>query len=138
MRRAIVTGIAVLVAIAGVIGLIAFFNGRDSSTATEGAAQQSGRSVPVERKVPLLEAGNVLVRYSAPTMRGPLQTLAKQLGAPDTPALRSAGAAVVVRRDPGAAGIIADAYGRTLHVDSPSDERLQEFIETYLGQGSSG
>ena len=133
IRRALGTVVAVAIAIGGVIGLIAFFNSHDDSTtgakSTAPAQVNSGA---------LLRNGNVELDYAAAADRKPLAALAKQLGAPDTPELRAAGAAIVLRRDPAATGVVARAYGATYQASSPQDPRLQDFIDRWLGQGTQG
>ena len=133
MRRAAGTLAAVAIAIAGVIGLIAFFNARDDSTT--GSRQPGPAAV---NKEALLEAGNIELAYGDKAFRVPLEALAEEIGAPDTPALREAGAAVVLRREPGIAGIVARSFRETFKAPAPDDPRLQDFIERSLGQGAAG
>jgi hypothetical protein len=133
LRRALGTLAAVAIAIAGVIGLIAFFNAHDNSTTgaktTQPAQVNSGD---------LLRSGNIELAYADPAYRKPLAALAQKLGAPDSPELRAAGAAIVLRRDPSATGVVARAYGATFKAGSPVDPALQEFIDRWLGQGTQG
>lgn len=137
--KRIVTGIVIVaIAISGVVGLIAFFNNRDSSTTGSGGAQPTPGVAAPTVSGPLLARGNVELRYADPAFGPKLRALASSLGAPDTAALRSAGAAVVLRRDPNAGGIVAQAYKHTLTVTSPADPSLQDFIESWLGRGASG
>ena len=137
--KRIVTGLVIVaIAISGVVGLIAFFNNRDSSTTGgSGGASAPGAAAPAATGA-LLAKGNVELRYADPGFGPKLKALASSLGAPDTPALREAGAAVVVRRDPTAGGVVAQAYKHALTVTSPSDPSLQDFIESWLGRGSGG
>ena len=88
----------------------------------------------------LLAGGNVVLGYADPAYAAPLRRLADGLGAPDTPELRAVGQSVVVRRDASAArrACVARAEGHVLTVASPSDPRLQDFVERWLGQGSAG
>ena len=125
MRKLAGTVLAVVIAAAGVVGLIAFFNARDDSTAAEGTkttVQASGD-------------GNVVVTFADPDDGARLRRLAKELGAPDTPELRASGLALIVERGD---AITATAGEETLTVASVDDPALQEFIERWLGQGSSG
>jgi hypothetical protein len=138
MRKFGGTLLAIAIAVVGVIGLIAFFNSRDSSTA---GGERTQPDPGVASTVPgdsLLEQGNVVLRYSDRTFTPALRKLASDLGAPDSPELRAAGQAVVLRLDPKAGGVIADAFKHTLTVVKPSDPRLQSFIERWLGQVASG
>lgn len=137
MRRAAGTLAIVVVAVAGVIGLIAFFNGRDSSTTGgAGAAADPGVVAPVSRDV-LLRAGNVVLTYSDRSFTPALRRLASGVGAPDTPELRAAGQAVVLRLDPKVGGVAARALRHSLVARSPADARLQDFIERWLGPPGS-
>jgi hypothetical protein len=125
MRKLGGTILAVAIAVAGVVALIAFFNARDESTtgdSTKTTVRSSGD-------------GNVVVTYAAPADGVRLKELADELGAPDTPELREAGLAVIVRRGD---AITATAGDETITVDDPGDPALQEFIDRWLGQGASG
>jgi hypothetical protein len=137
--KRIVTGLVILaIAVSCVVGLIAFFNNRDSSTTGgSGTAPSPGVAAPAASGS-LLAKGNVELRYSDPSFGPKLRALASSLGAPDRPALRDAGAAVVVTRDPKAGGVVAHAYKHGLTVAKPADPSLQDFIESWLGRGSSG
>jgi hypothetical protein len=137
MRKLAGTLLAVAIAVVGVIGLIAFFNGRDEST-TGGEGNQPAPGVQRAAGGTLLEQGNVVLRYSDRSFTAALETLASDLGAPDSPELRAAGQAVVLRRDPQAGGVVAEAFEHTLTVATPSDPQLQAFIERWLGQTASG
>jgi hypothetical protein len=138
MRKAGATLAAVALAVAGVIGLIAFFNGRDSST----TGGQPGRPSPGEQTAAsgdtLLKTGNVVLHFSDASFTPMLLKLSSELGAPDSPQLRQVGQAVVLRRDTSTGGVLAEAYEHKLVATNPSDPLLQAFIERWLGQGSSG
>jgi hypothetical protein len=133
LRRALGTIAAVAIAIAGVVGLIAFLNAHDDSTTGAKRTQPA-----LVNSADLLRNGNIELAYADPAYRRPLAALAKRLGAPDTPELRAAGAAIVLRRDATAAGVVARAYGATFNARSPADPRLQEFVDRWLGQGTQG
>jgi hypothetical protein len=126
VRKLAGTLLAVAIAVAGVIGLIAFFNARDDSTA--------GDQTKTER-VAASGDGNVTVTYKDPVDAKRLRGLAEELGAPDTPELRAAGLAVIVEKGD---AITATAGDETVTVGSVDDPALQDFIERWLGQGSSG
>ena len=136
LRRVLGGALAVVIAIAGVVGLIAFFNGRDSSTTGgEGTTPSPGVSAPAGRSA-LLKSGNVVLTYSDRSFTPALRKLAAGVGAPDTPELRAAGQAVVLRVDPKVGGVAARALSHSLVVRTPSDPALQDFIERWLGPGS--
>jgi hypothetical protein len=126
VRKLAGTLLAVAIAVAGVIGLIAFFNARDDSTA--------GDQTKTERAAATGD-GNVVVTFRDPADGRRLRALAEELGAPDTPELRAAGLAVVVEKGD---AITATAGDETVTVGSVGDPALQDFIERWLGQGSSG
>jgi hypothetical protein len=121
-----------LVALAGVVGVILFFEGRDESK-LEGARQDPGK---VYRGEPILspglqdavEQGNVVVLYR--DERPPAGTLALAEGA--GPRLRSVGLAVLLEREPtlkAPLGAVADdriQLGRT-----PAEVR--NFVDFHLG-----
>lgn len=125
MRKLLGTILAVAIAVAGVIGLIAFFNARDGSTTTHTTPTTAAAK----------GSGNVTVTYVEDVDGARLRGLAEDLGAPDTPELRRAGLAVIVRRG---TAITATAGDQKITVGSVADPALQDFIERWLGQGSSG
>lgn len=133
MRKALGTLVAVAIAAAGVVGLIAFFDARDS--ATTGPVATAPTQVNAGE---LLAAGNIELAYADPSFGPKLTALARRLGAPDTPALRAAGAAIIVQRETGVAGVLARAYGQTYQARSPTDRGLQDFVDRWLGTGTSG
>src|SRR4051794_4485238 len=130
MRKLAGTLLAVAIAVVGVIGLIAFFNSRDNSTTSD---QRPAATTPASRSesTALLRAGNIVVRYRDPADAAPLKRLASDLGAPDTPELRRAGQAVVLRRDTGATGVVAEAYRPVKSFATPQDPGLRAFIEEW-------
>lgn len=138
MRKLVGTLLAVALAVVGVIGLIAFFNERDESTTGGDPVQPSPGTARAAPGDPLVERGNVVLRYADGSLTPKLEALAADLGAPDSPELRAVGQAVVLRRDPQASGIVAEAFKNTLTVTDPADPRLQAFIERWLGQAASG
>lgn len=138
MRKLGATLAAVAIAVAGVIGLIAFFDSRDNSTTGgQGSIPAPGVEAPASGDA-LLERGNVVLTFSDPAFAPKLRTLASELGAPDTPELRAVGQAVVIRRAPKAGGVVARGHRHSLTVASPADPQLQDFIERWLGQAASG
>jgi hypothetical protein len=137
--RRVATGLAVfVVAFAGVVGLLAFFESRDQSTTAGGTAEQGpGRPDPSADQ-PSLELGNVVLRYSRPSDRAALTALAGRLAGPATSTLRQTGQAVVVVEDAAVDPIVAQAWKRSLRVTSAADPRLQDFVEAWLGRGKAG
>lgn len=138
MRRLVGTLVAVVISVVGVVGLIAFFNSRDESTTGVGASTVEPGTERPATGGSLLEDGNVVLRYADGSFTPRLKELAASLGAPDSPPLRAAGQAVVLRRDARAGGVVAEALEQTLTVRAPDDPRLQAFIERWLGRGASG
>lgn len=138
MRKLGATLAAVAIAVAGVIGLMAFFNSRDSSTTGDQTSIAAPGVDDPATAGPLLQRGNVVLTFSDPAVAPKLRALALDLGAPDTPELRAVGQAVVIRRDAKAGGVVARAHGHSLTVAAPADPQLQDFIERWLGQPASG
>lgn len=130
MRRGLLIGVAVLLAVAAVFGVLLFFTARDDSTIGESGAP--GQAAP-EATGAELENGNVVLRFSEPADAGALRELAREFG-PES--LADAGQAVLVRRDESAGGVIAEAYERRLKVPGPDDPALRRFIEHWLGRGA--
>ena len=139
MRKLLGTLLAVAIAAAGVVGLMAFFNSRDdSTTGGDRARPATGTPRSPAGAEELLTRGNVVLRYSDARFTPRLRALAADLGAPDSPELRAAGQAVVLRRDPQTGGVAAEALEHRLTVRAPDDPQLQAFIEQWLGQGAAG
>jgi hypothetical protein len=139
--RLALEGIAVLaVALAGVIALLLFFENRDASTAGGGAGQPvrpaSGPGAIAPRETSsLLRAGNVVLRYRDREERNALVRYAQREAGTDSTALRKAGLAIVVTRDPTSeAPITAVAFRRTQPIASVRDPALQTFVTAWLGQ----
>jgi hypothetical protein len=139
LRRIVEGVLVVVIAVAGVIGLLLFFEGRDQST-TGGGSQRTAQIGPgmadPTATSPLLRAGNVELRYARPADRNALVALADEEAGTDTSALRALGGAVVVTRDPKAAPVVALAYQRRLAATSARDPRLAVFVEAWLGKGA--
>ena len=132
VRRTLGTVLAVVIATVGVIGLIAFFEARDQST--------TGGTATAPKQInsgSVLGDGNIVLTYSDPAYRRPLREFAEENG-PDTPVLRAAGGAIIVKQDPGAAGVVAKSFSATLQAESPEDPKLQDFVDRWLGEGASG
>lgn len=118
--------------LAGVVGVLAFFNARDEST----VAQQPGG--PGEELPPLAEEidvpGNVFLRASDGTDLPELRALGEEIAGEPTEALRATGQAVVVEQDISVDGIEAVAAGISLTVQEPDDPELEEFVSFWLGK----
>ena len=127
----IVLGLAVLLAV------VAFFSGRDDASVERGAAS----ALPAGPRTALLEAlraGNVVLVYGSPRPPEPLRTLADEVAGPFDPALASAGQAVILARRPGTRGVSALSWSRVLRAASATDPRLRDFAEAWLGRGAAG
>lgn len=136
MRRVGVGVLALVVALAATGGLIAFLQSRDDAELTGGGGAKPGAVAPDETDAEL-QRGNVLLTYREPVDEKGLQRIALEVnGGPLDPALRDAGAAVLIRRvrEQGER-IVAHAYRRRLAAQSPEDPALMEFVEAWLGEG---
>jgi hypothetical protein len=123
-----------VVAAAGVIALIAFFNSRDEST-TDAPAQTAPAKTDQGSATDELAAGNVVLVYGPKSMEAKLRRLAAQQSGEAEPdaALISSGQAVIVRREPGEPGVKALAFRHSISAASPDDPALADFIAQYLG-----
>jgi hypothetical protein len=124
----------VVLAIAGVIGVIAFFNARDDATVGEQSGGP-GQAAP-DATARNLEQGNVILVYGSPADRAPLKALAEEIAGPPDPDLVHAGQAILVQRRPGTDGVVAEAYKRRLKVTDARDPQLRAFAERWLGDSS--
>jgi Protein of unknown function (DUF3105) len=85
-----------------------------------------------------LETGNVVFMYGSRTPPPGLRALALRLASPFTPALAAAGQAVILARRPGTIGVDGLAWAHAVSVRDPSDPRLAEFAQFWLGRGALG
>jgi hypothetical protein len=137
VRRAGVLALTTLVALAGVVGVIAFFQSRDDAE-IGGGASGPGVEAPGET-APRLRAGNVLLTYRAEADGATLRALAEEVAGPPDEALEEAGQAVIVERRPDqATAVVARAWQRRLEADRADDAKLRAFVERWLGQGETG
>ena len=136
MRRTVVTLLTVLVALAGAVGLIAFFQSRDASQISAGDQDAPGVAAPDETD-PRLKAGNVILTYRRAEDGAVLRALAEDTAGPPDDALEEAGAAVLVLRRPNqsAGEIVGHAAGRRLVTGAADDPELRRFVEYYLARG---
>ena len=137
MRRAGLLLLAVLVALAGAVGLIAFFQSRDDASVDQTDANAPGIADPslTERT---LAQGNVVLTYRQSGQREKLRALAEDIAGPPDQALVHAGQAVLVQARPsGGGGVVAKAYRRRFETASPDDPKLQDFIDYWLGRGDA-
>ena len=152
LRRAGGALLTTLVALAGVVALLLFLQGRDrseidrgDSTATIGqpldgralpAALRGGRDTrPGDAQiVAWLERGNVVFFHGSAAAPRELSALARKLAGPFDPALAEAGQAVVLARRPGIDGVVALASRRILRTRSATDPQLERFASHWLGQ----
>lgn len=137
MRRLGLLLAVVVLAALGAFAAIAFFNARDD--AGVGAPAGDGPGVPVSSlgdvasQAPDTPAGNVVVLYSDPSQRAPLEALAEEIAGPPSDDLEQVGQAVLVRREEAADGVVAIAGDRGVRAASADDPRLRAFIERRLG-----
>ena len=122
----------IVLCLAGVVGVLAFFNARDESTVAE---QPRG---PGEDLPPLADQietpGNVFLRTGDGADLPELRALGEELAGEPTDALRATGQAVVVEQDVLVDGIEAIAAGSSLTVQEPDDPELEEFVSFWLGK----
>ena len=137
MRRLLSALAVLVVSVVGVGALLTFFESRDESTTGPAPATAPGREDPGATSASL-RVGNVELRFSRAADRTALEALAEEVAGPDDPALRRAGQAVLVVRDPGAGRVTARAWRRSLKASSPTDPRLRTFVESLLGRGDRG
>ena len=94
---------------------------------------RDGIALTNDQLLTAMSRGNVILLYGTPSAPPPLQSLARSLGA-FTPALASAGQAVILSPRLGTHGVIALAWTHMLHVPSPGDPRLRDFAAFWLGR----
>jgi hypothetical protein len=159
VRRLVPVVVGALVVIAGLIGLMAFANGRDDAgiadhtaegpgtyeATSSGAPPTSGdheqRNVTGEDAVDddalltALEQGNVVIAYPQPKPPAPLRELQADLTGPFDAELAAAGQMVILVHRDDVEEIQALAYQRRLKPESATDPQLRAFAEAWLGAG---
>jgi hypothetical protein len=146
LRRAGAIVLAVVVALGGAIGLLALLAARDSAPVRRPPAAGLGERVPGGTPAGTSSAlrrdlarGDVVFLYGSPRPPAGLRALAEGVqGGPADPALVAAGQAVLLARQPGAAGVVALAWSRRLQARSAADPELRRFAEAWLGRGAPG
>ncbi|MEA2125665.1 MAG: hypothetical protein QOI80_2447 [Solirubrobacteraceae bacterium] len=160
MRRLLPVLVGIVLVGAGLFGLLALFHDRDSanlsartaagpgvlettpgdpptSGATGGDLQQEGE---VENPVLLkaLSIGDVALVYGSADPPAELTQVREDATGPFDPELAAAGQMAFLVHRKGVTGVQALAWKRRLEVPGPSDPRLREFIDTWLGKGEGG
>ena len=82
-----------------------------------------------------LERGNVILFYDAPRPPPALRRLQREVSGPFDAEVAAAGQQMILARRDGTGPVTAAAWRRLLHVDDPSDPRLREFAEAWIGRG---
>ncbi len=83
-----------------------------------------------------LELGDVVIVYGTRNPPPGLLDLARALAPRFSPALAAAGQAVILAHRPGSPGLDALAWAHLLKATDPSDRRLRQFAEYWLGRGA--
>jgi hypothetical protein len=137
VRRAGLLVLAVLVALAGVVGLVAFLQSRDESTVDQSEASAPGVADPALTQRALAQ-GNVILTYRQSGQREQLRALAEEIAGPPDQALVHAGQAVLVQARPsGGGGVVAQAFERRFETATPDDPQLRDFVEYWLGRAQA-
>jgi len=156
LRRLGVALLTVLVALAGFVAILLFFESRDSSQVSNAPSAAQGPGQPVANQLHArapatirrdatrlsqdqilhaLQLGDVVLQYggtSAPPAA--LRALQQQVSGPFDPVLAANGAAVILAYRPGAPGVTALAWRRILRTQSPADPALGQFVDYWLGR----
>jgi len=160
LRRAGVALLTLLVALAGFVAILLFFESRDSSqvSSAPSAAQAPGQPVAhqpraqrpariardavrlsADQILHALELGDVVMVYGGSAVPPPaLRALQQRVSGPFDPVLAANGAAVILGHEPGASGVTALAWRRVLYAQSASDPALGQFANYWLGRGTTG
>jgi len=85
-----------------------------------------------------LELGDVILFYDAPRPPAALRAVQREVSGPFDAEVAAAGQQVILARREGTGPATAAAWRRLLRVDDPSDPRLREFAEAWIGRGAGG
>ncbi len=160
LRRLGVALLTLLVALAGFVAILLFFESRDSSQVDNAPAVAQGPGQPVahqprartpaairrdgvrltqDQVLHALQLGDVVVLYGGPPTPPPaLRALQQRVSGAFDPVLAANGAAVVLGHRAGAGGVTALAWRRRLDTASPSDPALEQFASYWLGRAGGG
>jgi hypothetical protein len=83
-----------------------------------------------------LELGDVIFFYGSAKPPAALEQVQEDVSGPFDPEVAAAGQQVILARRPGTDGVVAAAWRRLLRTDDPSDPRLREFADAWLGVGA--
>lgn len=83
-----------------------------------------------------LELGDVVITYGARSPAPGLTAFARSVAPPFSPALAAAGQALILAQEPGQAGLTGLAWAHLLRATGPTDPRLREFAQYWLGRGA--
>jgi Protein of unknown function (DUF3105) len=113
----------------------------DSNPPTSGAhipepVLADGAELNDDQLLEALSLGDVVVMYGEPNPPPGLDTLARKLAGPFTPALAAAGQAVILARRPGTVGVRGLAWTRMVQMSAPDDPLLGQFVQFWLGRGA--
>lgn len=155
LRRLGLGVLTALVALAGFVLVILFFESRDSSDVGDsgGDANAPGQVVRDQQRprtparigrdavaltddqfLHALELGDVVLVYGTPSPPPELRALQNKVSGPFDPVLAANGAAVVLDRRPGTNGVTAFAWRREQQAASPADPALERFADYWLGR----
>lgn len=109
-----------------------------SGTFREEGLARDGTRISDDELLTALALGNVVLAYDAARPPAALRRLQRQIAGKFDTFNEGAGQAVILARRPGVTGVIALAWRRVLRVSDPSDPRLFDFVNTWLGQTPPG
>ena len=134
MRRAVVGLGVFVVAALGAVAVMALLNARDDATVSPSAGPGTVR---VASARPVVARGNVVLLFSDERETAALRALALDAGGPATPAVRAAGQAVLVVRQPGLrVPVVGLTTDRRINANGPDDPRLRAFVDYWLGRNA--
>jgi hypothetical protein len=158
LRRVGLGVLAIAIGLGGIVLVLLFFQGKDSSQVRHdrGTIAGPGRLLPADGG-PLVAAGatrtdgarlsaaalrhelalgNVVLLYGSGRPPAALRALALRIAGGASPALEASGQAVVLARRPGLGATVALAWRRALRAPDPRDPALAQFADFWLGRGA--
>jgi hypothetical protein len=134
MRRVAVVLSILVLAVAGAVAVMLILNARDDATVHRSGGPGVKRAAGAR---PVVARGNVVLLYSDERLTSALRQFALDTGGPATPAVKAAGQAVLVVRQPGLrVPVVGVTTDRRLDSTGPDDPRLRAFVEYWLGRDS--
>jgi hypothetical protein len=95
-----------------------------------------GQPLTRDQMLHALELGNIVILYAPGVDAEPLKALRDEVAGPYDPITAEAGGAVILSGSKDIDGVVALGWRRMLRSATPTDPRLRDFADAWLGHGA--